>query len=953
MPGIYFFSLLIFFSFFINGYKKIYSKSICKNKKTVIILAVIVHILFIILSKKMTYICLINSIFNILTGYIIYRFSLRYMNEKKAVLCSAFYLFNPALLIYACTWTKIYTPYFFTVLIMIICLYTKRFSLGCIFFGMSLLCSENSIFLYLLILLCTFNYLKTAKDNKEKVMIFSSSILISLFTIFMFIFKLKNKLSLYPYVSVNSFNIWSMLGKNWTSIYENFYISSYLNIGIVVFIVILLFTFIINQKYSQYKNSILITSIFLISSIYMFGIMIHEEFFPPILIMFLLLVIITNMKESYIMYITFSGLHFLNLAYTLSIYDPKNFKPESAYMIITSFFFLAAFIYLIYYFSKNKKMFEAEIINNVDDICEEDCNNFEKCEVMPSAKKIKYTKTDYICILLLTIVFGILGFYNLGNKYAPNTVYTFDKNSNEILLNMGEVKDIDHLSVFLGRVHHKKVNISYYDVETNLWNEIKTDYDIISVFHWNDIEIKEKTQFIRIECLDDIGFFNEIAVCNSDNNVLMPINSDEYPELFDEQNMHPKYNTYAFGTMFDEVYYARTAYEFINQITAYEITHPPLGKSIITIGIKLFGLNPFGWRFMSVVFGVLMVPLMYVFSKRLFKNCLIPCAVTFLLCFDFMHFTLSRICTIDIFIAFFILLMYYYMYKYLTMNFNNTNLKSTFLPLFLCGISTGLAISTKWTGFYAAFGLCILFFSGLYLRYSEYKHSSDAIIHKNFKGNVIKTILFCILSFVIIPISFYVLSYIPVVTSDNTSNLFVKVYNNMKYMLTYHSNITSTHPYSSNWYEWPLIKRPLFDSICHISDTTCSSVSTFGNPLIWWTGALCVIYVLYCAIKFKDKKAVFLSIAYFAQLIPWMFVTRYTIIYHYLPCSIFMILNIGYTMERLMGKMPIDKARKIIFAYCICAFIIFAAYYPVISGYPINKNYIHTYLELLGTWTFA
>ncbi|CAG9701833.1 hypothetical protein CNEO_10304 [Clostridium neonatale] len=47
-------------------------------------MAMIAHMLFMILSKKMTYVCLINSIFNILTGYIIYRFSLRYMNEKKS-----------------------------------------------------------------------------------------------------------------------------------------------------------------------------------------------------------------------------------------------------------------------------------------------------------------------------------------------------------------------------------------------------------------------------------------------------------------------------------------------------------------------------------------------------------------------------------------------------------------------------------------------------------------------------------------------------------------------------------------------------------------------------------------------------------------------------------------------------------------------------------------------------
>lgn len=955
MSGIYIFSLLIFFSLFINGFKKNSSMSAWEDKRVVIIFSIILHVLFMSLYKGITYIGITNSIFNILTGYVIYRFSLSYMNEKKAVLCSAFYLLNPVLLVYACTWGKIYTPYFFTILIMIICLYTKRFFLGCIFFGASLLCSENSVFLYPLIVINTFNYLKISKNNKEKFKIASVSALILLFTIFMFIFKLKSKLSLYPYVSVNGFNMWSMLGKDWTSIYDRFYITSYLNIGIGIFVAILLFTVIINKKYSEFKNSVLIISLFFIASIYMFGITIHEEFFPPILIIFLLLFVVTRLKESYIMYITFSFVHFLNLVYTLSIYDSKNFNAQSSYIIITSFFLVGLFVYTVYYFSKNKKVFVLERIKSVENISEakEGESTFEKCNIMPSIKKIKYTKTDYICILILTITFGILGLYNLGNKFAPNTEYKVDKSSNEILLNLGEVKEIDHLSVFLGRLHHRKVNISYFDAENNIWKEIYDAYDVVSVFDWNDITIEEETQFLRIKSLDDIGFFNEITVCNSDNNVLIPINSSEYPELFDEQNMHPKYNTYEFGTMFDEVYYARTAYEFINQITAYEITHPPLGKSIIAIGIKLFGLNPFGWRFMSVVFGTLMVPLMYVFSKRLFKNILIPCAVTFLLCFDFMHFTLSRICTIDIFIGFFILLMYYYMYKYLTLNFNDTKLKDTFVPLLLCGISTGLAISTKWTGFYAAFGLCILFFSGLYLRYSEYKNTVDIRIHKNFKGNVIKTILFCILSFVIIPISFYVLSYIPVVTSDNTSNLFLKVYNNMKYMLSYHSNITSTHPYSSSWYEWPLIKRPLLDAICSISDKTCSTVATLGNPLIWWSGALCVIYVSYCAIKEKDKKAIFLSVAYFAQLIPWMFVTRYTMIYHYLPCSLFMILIIGYTMERLTVKLSRNKARKIIFIYCICAFVIFVAYYPVISGYPISKNYINTYLELLGTWIFA
>mgnify|MGYP007025237109 CR=1 FL=1 len=36
------------------------------------------------------------------------------------------------------------------------------------------------------------------------------------------------------------------------------------------------------------------------------------------------------------------------------------------------------------------------------------------------------------------------------------------------------------------------------------------------------------------------------------------------------------------------------------------MSHPPLGKLIISIGIAMFGMVPFGWRFMGTLFGVLM-----------------------------------------------------------------------------------------------------------------------------------------------------------------------------------------------------------------------------------------------------------------------------------------------------------------------------------------------------------
>ena len=99
----------------------------------------------------------------------------------------------------------------------------------------------------------------------------------------------------------------------------------------------------------------------------------------------------------------------------------------------------------------------------------------------------------------------------------------------------------------------------------------------------------------------------------------MPDQVDEGASaLFDEQEMASTKATYMNSTYFDEIYHPRTALEHLNNVYPYEVSHPPLGKLIISIGIMIFGMVPFGWRFMGTLFGVLMVPVLYVFLKNLF-----------------------------------------------------------------------------------------------------------------------------------------------------------------------------------------------------------------------------------------------------------------------------------------------------------------------------------------------
>ena len=110
--------------------------------------------------------------------------------------------------------------------------------------------------------------------------------------------------------------------------------------------------------------------------------------------------------------------------------------------------------------------------------------------------------------------------------------------------------------------------------------------------------------------------------------------------LFDEQDTVPISRTYMNGTYFDEVYFPRTAYEHIHGLKIYETTHPPMGKNFIALGIKIFGMNPFGWRFMGTLAGVLLVPIMYLFALKLFKKRFYAFIAAFLIMFDFMRLAL-------------------------------------------------------------------------------------------------------------------------------------------------------------------------------------------------------------------------------------------------------------------------------------------------------------------------
>ena len=85
------------------------------------------------------------------------------------------------------------------------------------------------------------------------------------------------------------------------------------------------------------------------------------------------------------------------------------------------------------------------------------------------------------------------------------------------------------------------------------------------------------------------------------------------------------------------------------------VVQPEMGKLLIAGGEWLFGLNSFGWRFASAVFGSLAILLMCRIARRMTRSTLLGCIAGLLMALDGLEFVLSRTGILDIFLMFFVL----------------------------------------------------------------------------------------------------------------------------------------------------------------------------------------------------------------------------------------------------------------------------------------------------------
>jgi dolichyl-phosphate-mannose-protein mannosyltransferase len=87
--------------------------------------------------------------------------------------------------------------------------------------------------------------------------------------------------------------------------------------------------------------------------------------------------------------------------------------------------------------------------------------------------------------------------------------------------------------------------------------------------------------------------------------------------------------------------------------------HPSLGKLFIVTGILVFGDNPIGWRFFSVIFGTIIIFLFYMLLRRLNAAPVATWLATFLLALENLTFIQASVAMLDVYMLSFMLLAFW------------------------------------------------------------------------------------------------------------------------------------------------------------------------------------------------------------------------------------------------------------------------------------------------------
>ncbi|MFE2448668.1 dolichyl-phosphate-mannose--protein mannosyltransferase [Streptomyces melanosporofaciens] len=453
------------------------------------------------------------------------------------------------------------------------------------------------------------------------------------------------------------------------------------------------------------------------------------------------------------------------------------------------------------------------------------------------------------------------------------------------------------------------------------------------------------------------------------------------------------------NVIFDETYYAKDAWSIweygyegtwpkaandriletpqhipLSDAASY-VVHPPVGKWVIGLGEQLFGLHPFGWRFMVALLGTVSVLMLCRIGRRLFRSTFLGCLAGALMAVDGLHYVMSRTALLDLVVMFFVLAAF----GCLLVDRDQARARlAAALPAgedgtprpdpavarglklgarpwrIAAGVLLGLAIGTKWNGLYvlAAFGLMAVLWDVGSRRTAGALRPYRAVLRRDLG--------WAFLSLVPVAIVTYIASWSGWFTASGTfdrgrgwqhsgyfrhwaesrkpdgggygtGGAFDWLLNPLRSLWHYetevyqfHVNLDSPHIYQSNPWSWMVQSRPVsyFYESPRAGQEGCPSdaaekcareVLALGTPLLWWTACFALLYLLFRWALRRDWRAGAILCGIAAGYLPWFLYQDRTIFSFYAVVFVpFLCLAVAMMIGALLGPPGASETRRVI-----------------------------------------
>lgn len=425
------------------------------------------------------------------------------------------------------------------------------------------------------------------------------------------------------------------------------------------------------------------------------------------------------------------------------------------------------------------------------------------------------------------------------------------------------------------------------------------------------------------------------------------------------------------------------------------VVQPEVGKLLIAWGEWLFGLNSFGWRFATAVFGSLAILLMCRIARRMTRSTLLGCIAGLLMSLDGLEFVLSRTGILDIFLMFFVLAAFGCVL--IDRDVSRARLAEGVARgdggelgprlgirrwRVAAGLFLGLAVGTKWDAVWYIIG-----FAALGTAWDVGARRAAGL--KSFGRGAFRETRWLPLTFGAIPLAVYLASWsgwfatstgfdrdyaqlhgvkIPVISA--LYSLYEYHYQAIKFGI----GLSSRHFYQSQPWDWLLITRPVaFYYECYTGPVAGPSnycpkhytgpqwsqeVLALGTPAIWWGSMLALLFCLGWWLLHRDWRAGAVLCGVVAGWLPWFpLVSRTKFYYYALLFEPFLILSIVLCLGLILGPASASMLRRavgalIVGTYVLCVLLMFWYFYAILAAQviPYADWYHHMWYRIGQGW---